>query len=439
LQLASTDVQWMSYSQRDPNGRVFKYGSGYYRAIYADRVQFVREAVESDWFLNLVNRGLLIETSLSPLAVNGYGLVLSHRSIYFRCAPAETTFEFIRDAGLALCAINVQLLGRGLALMDAHLWNFMGGRRGRPVWVDVGSITKWSAPAHVLASQQFLGQYVLPLLVNQKEPRLNRISRLSLGSVGFTLDEAKAILGDAGVSEVPFMLPDGTIDDHRKFWSACETLLRGVDVSKPKTHWRDYYGKSRDLFAPFPTVDPASAEGMQRPHMLARIIRSCEFSSVIDFGCNEGFYTGIAARNAKSVFAVDFDEGALGNFYEMLGSSGLAADFTFAYFDLTNLDTFSTRNPIKADLVMGLALTHHLTLAQGLSFDDVAARLERYCSKSLLVEYMPNGLAPQSGEKVDLPSWYTLEGFIEAFKRHFSRVEVHTPSDERRISCLFTR
>ncbi len=439
MQLSSSDVQWLTHSRRDPNGRVFKHESGIYRAIYHERKQFVTKVIESDWFQNLVSQGLLIESSPSALSIEGYGLVLAHRRIEFRCAPTETTFEFIRDAGLAVCAINHKLLEEGLSLIDAHLWNLMGGKRGRPVWIDVGSIMPWSAPEHRLASQQFLSQYLLPLLVNQKESRLNRISRLSLSTVGFSIEEATAILGNASIAELSMIPANGTIEDHKRFWSAARSLLRSLDISKPKTYWRDYYGKSRNLFAPFPAADPASIEGMQRPHLLARIIRSCEFSSVIDFGCNEGFYTGIAARKAKSVFAVDFDEGALGNFYELLDSSDLNADFTLAYFDLTNLDTFSTRNPIKADLVMGLALTHHLTLAQGLSFDDIASRLERYCSKSLLVEYMPNGLAPQNVENVKLPDWYTFDAFIRAFKRYFCHVEVHTPSDEKRIACLFTR
>ena len=76
--------------------------------------------------------------------------------------------------------------------------------------------------------------------------------------------------------------------------------------------------------------------------------------------------------------------------------------------------------------MLALALTHHLSLSQHFPFAHIAENLVGYCTRALIVEYMPNGLGGVRVKPDPLPEWYTLEKFMEAFRRHFQSVEVVT-------------
>ena len=128
------------------------------------------------------------------------------------------------------------------------------------------------------------------------------------------------------------------------------------------------------------------------------------------------------ARQGAEVFAVDYDEGAIEKLYELARGCGERISVTSACADLTR------PNPVKpqAELVLALALTHHLSLSQHFPFAHIAENLVGYCTRALIVEYMPNGLGGVRVKPDPLPEWYTLEKFMEAFRRHFQSVEVVT-------------
>jgi hypothetical protein len=82
----------------------------------------------------------------------------------------------------------------------------------------------------------------------------------------------------------------------------------------------------------------------------------------------------------------------------------------------------------RADVVIALALVHHLALAQGMSFQEVVRQLASLTSRDLVVEFMPNGLGgtPQNPRPVPdpLPDWYQLDAFLAALRKSFTTVEV---------------
>jgi hypothetical protein len=76
---------------------------------------------------------------------------------------------------------------------------------------------------------------------------------------------------------------------------------------------------------------------------------------------------------------------------------------------------------LRADLVVALALTHHLTLAQGYDIEDVFRYISGYAKKYVLVEFMPLGLWVK-GHQPNIPDWYTSAWFREAFTKFFDLV-----------------
>src|SRR5690349_19754345 len=116
--LPSTQLEWLGIRFLDPNGRVFRWEGEIYRAIYPDRVPYVLSLFERGIVAELVERGLLISSELTKLKVEGYGLVLRHRTLPYITKPWEWNRSFIRDAAIKTIDLNLALLKWGLGTVD---------------------------------------------------------------------------------------------------------------------------------------------------------------------------------------------------------------------------------------------------------------------------------------------------------------------------------
>jgi hypothetical protein len=76
-----------------------------------------------------------------------------------------------------------------------------------------------------------------------------------------------------------------------------------------------------------------------------------------------------------------------------------------------------------------------LTLASGLTFEQISGRFAQMTRRHLVVEFMPNGLGVSAPVPNPLPRWYTLEGFLDSLRKCFSAVEVIPWNAERAASA----
>jgi hypothetical protein len=101
--------------------------------------------------------------------------------------------------------------------------------------------------------------------------------------------------------------------------------------------------------------------------------------------------------------------------------------------------SLSERGP--ADLVIALALIHHLAISNNLPFDRIAEFLSQVC-RWLVIEFVP-----KEDEKVrillknrkDVFTNYNQQSFEEQFKSNFSIVDSVTLSNSSRILYLMKR
>ena len=100
--------------------------------------------------------------------------------------------------------------------------------------------------------------------------------------------------------------------------------------------------------------------------------------------------------------------------------------------DLTEVGQIDRSERFKSDIVIALALTHHLILAQNLRLQWIFEVLAAFTRKYVLIEFMPLGLG---GRRSSLPTWYTLEWFESEMERYFEILEV-LHIDRKRIAIL---
>jgi hypothetical protein len=126
------------------------------------------------------------------------------------------------------------------------------------------------------------------------------------------------------------------------------------------------------------------------------------------------------------VLAADYDEGAIERCYLAAQQCKEPLRLATACYDIT---TTRMHYP-KADLVLALAVTHHLSLTQRFPFPYIAKQLAKFTNGSLITEFMPNGLGVGKMQE-NLPEWYTLDLLVEALQAAFNKVRViHVPIPE---------
>ena len=119
-----------------------------------------REGVIQD----LIEQGLLIETEPTDLSVNGFSMILKHRSIPFISYPQEWCAAMLKDAALTIINLTIELAERNLTLKDAHPWNVLFDAC-KPVYVDVTSIAPQNSESNWSAYDEFCRFCYYPLIL----------------------------------------------------------------------------------------------------------------------------------------------------------------------------------------------------------------------------------------------------------------------------------
>ena len=164
---------------------------------------------------------------------------------------------------------------------------------------------------------------------------------------------------------------------------------------------------------------------------------------VFDCGCNVGEYSFCAARYAKLVVAMDFDPAVVDVLY--LRSRGVHLNILPLVMDMTNpspdqgwaqTEHRGLRKRGPADLVLWLALTHHLGLSFSIPLKQQVAWMASLAHNAI-IEFIP--ASDQRARTLvrwhsdpSVHYFYTREALEEALRQHFTNLEVFClPKSER--------
>ena len=86
-------------------------------------------------------------------------------------------------------------------------------------------------------------------------------------------------------------------------------------------------------------------------------------------------------------------------------------------------NTLKLEERIDADIVMALAVTHHLILTQDVGLAHIFNVLASLTRRYVVVEFMPLGLYAGDLENIPaVPDYYTLDWFRNAFSEKFEHL-----------------
>jgi len=475
-QIPKDEIQWCSWGA-DGHGRTFLWRGEVYRGIRPNSISLFRAVLEGGVLEVLARKNLIVATEPTDLSLDEFPLVLRHERIPFVTYPCEWSFGMLKDAALLVLRLNRELLKHGLILGDCHPFNVLF-RGPNPVFVDVGAIAEWPSGAPYPAYAGFVSHYLYPLLLQRRSGLTRVIKALQEDELASISREEYHRLSGALLPPLSVSIRGRKID--RDFWNAVfrglynrvgKGSLGGVFRALARTPWFEASADTptalarlakrarsvrivaaRGEWSAYYEDGSASPAGLARlregrgvdldeldvrASRICRIIQEVRPSTLIDLAGNRGLFSLAAvALGVPRVVCADHDLGAIEALYRSIRKRAINILPVCLNVMLPGAGSKSVDAAVRAaqarlrcEMALALAVTHHLSLTQGVPFDVIARTLSGYATRHLLVEFMPWGLGvrkPSPG----LPPWYTLESFVGAFRPFFRKIDVqHTPAE----------
>jgi hypothetical protein len=448
-------------SFRDPAGFVCEVGGELCRQVNLVYRDHYDRLMSSGLYDELVGRGLLVPheelADPAPDPQLAYKLLRPER-IDFVSYPYEWSFSQLRDAALLALEVERRALARGMTLKDCSAYNVQF-YRGRPVLIDTLSFEVVRAGEPWAGYRQFCEHFLAPLaLMSLCDCRLGQLCRTNID--GIPVDLVSRLLPRR--SRLRFGLG---IHIHLHSWMQGSHAHRGSKASsggirtgallalvdslestvrrlrwKPKGNgWASYY--DQHSYAP--------AEFEHKTRLIAEFLERTDSKRVWDLGANTGYFSLLACERGLRAVSFDSEPACIERLYLEAKRRGETKLLPLV-LDLFNPSPASgwlnqERSSIfdrgKPDLVLALALVHHLALVGNQPLENLADFFTRL-GPWLVIEFVPES-DPQAQSLIagrrGIHHPYNRECFEEAFQRRFATIVSESVSQSGRTLYLMRR
>ena len=394
-------------SMVDSLGYVFHYDNNIYRSIATKSINPVKELLNVSNINKIFDVGL-VQTEIVDGITAGpkFPMVVKHHKIEFLSYKMEWTPDMFRDAMLMLVNLGQELFKSKYMLVDNHTYNVFFDYT-RPVYIDLGSISKLTSSFPAQWAGYFRQYWVAPI-----------IKKSNLTANGFEVIKSR------------------NINDGNKFFDEVREWLNSATFNYEITEWAGYGQKPFD----FDNLPPKQ----KVVYDVLRELRD-EMDTVVDIGANQGIYSEVAADLGYKVVAFDIDETSISKLYRRNKNTGrkilpLVFDFskpTKAH-GLYNPGYLAAEQRCACDISMALALVHHTAYKQRVSFDTTAEFLNKFTKKVAIVEFIPATDKHIAGWP-NKPVEYSQDNFIKSMMKYFDTYEVRKSNPKPRIMLIFRK
>lgn len=449
-------------SYRDPSGFVFSRNGGLYRQVNKVFAEEFDACTASGLYDTLIRDRLLVphhSADLSLALTPEAHAVIEPERLPFISYPYEWCFGELRDAALLTLDVQLRALERGFVLRDASAYNvqFVGGR---PVFIDTLSFERYREGEPWAAYKQFCEHFLVPLtLMATRDVRCGRLLREYLD--GIPLDLGSALLPRRTWADPRTMLHihlharaqrkyadtqvSRVVGTRRMAKPALVALIGSLRNTVARLTWRpegtpwaEYVG----------ATNYSEAATARKQELVRRYLSRLRPAVVWDIGANTGVYSRVAREVAPFVVSFDIDPAAVERNYRTVRSREETGILPLV-LDLTNpspalgwahRERMSLADRGPADVVMALALIHHLAIAGNVPLDQVAEFLARL-GRALVIEFVAKSDSQVQRllrNRPDIFPDYTQEGFERAFGRYFAIEDCERVADAERWVYLMT-
>lgn len=433
-------------SLRDPHSAVVVQGRFVYRFFRGPASGDIAAARSSGLLDRLVERRAVLPYELVPhderptgwLGLDSDAVVLRQPRLAFISYPYEWPFGLLKRAALFHLDILRTALEAGLILKDSSAYNvqFEGTR---PVFIDLGSFARLEPGMPWRGYAQFCAMFLNPLLLQ--------------AAVGFPFQSwLRSSLEGIAPDELARLLPlrqklRPSIFTNVVLQSQLQRRFGGLDPDelaiRPRVELpailrqvERLRGLVDSLRAPASTstwsgyednTSYSAAARTAKAGFVERVVTELEPDIVWDLGCNRGEYSLIAAKHSRAVVAIDGDPKVVELMLSRLSPETRVLPLVM---DLRNpspeqgwgqRERHGLKERGKADVVLALALVHHLRFGANVPLGAISAWLAGI-ARAGVVEFVPRSdpmVRRLLAWREDVFDDYDEETFETELRRHF--------------------
>lgn len=434
----------------DKVGKLYFYQDRVFRAINKPYIAQVQEMFDCGMMDELIEKKLFINSWISDFEIKGYNLIIEHTYIKYWNYPYEWSFNMIKDAANTVLNINTIANKYGFELFDVHAFNVVYDM-SQPKYVDLGSFFKiekanaksWTGYLH------FYNSFYMPLylyskgfsdlsqsiflfngyfstkdffLLKYKYLNLfgskinNLIYKLYYNSRRLAVARHFKVIEKYGKHKyINYILNFKKYFQNRFNANRSYKLIKQVKKNRSDSYWKDYHNN----------LNP---ESDNRFLSITQLIKTelKDANTLIEVASNQGKFADFVLQKTQinEIIATDYDKNAVDRLY--LNNRNNKNILPIIY-DIVRPNGRSCdkkiENRISADIVMGLAVTHHLILTQEINLDHIFKVFERLTNKYIVIEFMPLGLYSGNIKNIPpIPDYYTLKWFKTSFSKRFEYI-----------------
>ena len=452
-------------SFRDPSGFVFRRDGALYRQVQAPGADDWQAFLSTGLYARLVADRLIVEhhdQAPELAALPGSVAVIRPRLVDVISYPYEWSFSQLKEAALLTLELHARALDVGMRLKDASAYNIQLDA-GRPILIDSLSFEVAPATEPWPAYRQFCEHFLAPLaLMAQRDARcglmlrefidgipLDLAARLLPWRTRFNIGLSAHIHLHAGAQRRAANEPPPAPEAQKRERRISETGQRALLDSlrrtveglrwQPSSHWSEYAS----------TTSYSDAATSSKGEIVREMLVAAGGRSAWDLGANTGVYSAMAADAGYRVVAWDQDAASVEAHWLRIHGDGspsvlplvldLANPSPAIGWGLQERGSFLERG--EPDVLLALALVHHLAIGNNVPLPGVAALFARIAPRAI-VEFVPKE-DPMTrrllAARRDIFEHYTIDGFREAFGGPFRIVREAPVADSPRTIFLLER
>ena len=446
-------------SFRDPSGFLFIEDGKLYRQINQCYASNYKKLLVSGLYKVLTKKKYLInhsEVDQESVINKGVFKIIKPEFVPFISYPYEWCFSELKDVALLTLEIQKIAIAHDLSLKDASAYNIQF-YKGKPILIDTLSFEKYEENRPWVAYKQFCQHFLAPLaLMRYKDIRLNQLLKIYIDGIPLSL--ASELLPKRTYLRFPLLThihlhaksqekySDKTIDINSKKISKFQLLalidnlksfIKNLNLPRIKTEWRDYYDNTN--------YTKVAREDKKR--IIEKFVLEIKPRSVWDLGANTGFFSRITSRKDINTISFDIDPSAVEMNYSEMKKNNEQSILPLV-MDLTNpspsigwgnaeRNSLTERGPV--DLVMALALVHHLAISNNTPLERIAKFFSKL-GKYLIIEWIPkedSNTQRLLRTRGDIFKKYNQEEFEKEFAKFFDiKEKIRIETSERSLYLM---
>ena len=378
-------------SFRDPAGFVFEQNGEVMRRVNPCGLDDYKLLMDSGLYTTLVNSHMLVSHEESPNNINS-SVDLRPMPIPIISYPYEWTLSQLKSAALLTLDIQEQALLRGVTLKDASPFNIQF-QSDSPIFIDTLSFSKNNQSTLWTGYRQFCELFLVPLLLKRYVSGFLRLPELyfndgknlqiAVSALPFRVFLNKEVFfhiylhsfSQEKFSQTPKNKKSNkkvSVQSQIMLVKSLRKLISRIKVAATETIWSEYYHD----------IHYSELEFNEKKKAVSLLLSSVKPELVLDLAGNSGVFSEIAINLGSNVLLVDSDESAI--------ERALAKNFSMIHdrqyylklvIDILNPTTGqgwagnerkTLQQRCSPDLVIALALTHHLFITHSISWGRLA-------------------------------------------------------------------